>query len=104
VILEPGAKWPEQVFATVPYRDGVVVLGESSSEPLDTFITRLNAQCALMAASGIAFRAAIVACNDDEPVQETFREMLASDIVEHVFAERDYPVIFVRNGGSQSTS
>jgi hypothetical protein len=102
VILEPGAPWPERAFAKVPYRDGVVVLGESSSEPLDRFITRLNAQCALMAASGVSFRAAIVACNDDGAVSESCRGKLALDIAEHVLADHECLVFFVRNASDEA--
>jgi hypothetical protein len=97
VVLEPGAKWPGRAFASIPYRDGVVILSESAGEALDRFIMRLNTQCALMAASGVSFRAAIVACNDAGPMRESYRGKLASNFVEHVFAERDYPIVFVRS-------
>lgn len=94
VVIEPGAKWPEQEFAKLPYRDGVVVLSETADEPLDILLARLSAQCGHLAASGVEFKAAIIACGNTCKSSKDQREALAVDVARRVLGDRRKRVVF----------
>jgi len=98
VVLEPGARWPEMTFAAVPDRDGVVVMSESPTESLDDFLTRLNAQCAHLIASGVQFKTAIVACccTSTAP-RKAIHQKLREDFENLILAKQGSAVLFVTN-------
>ena len=95
VVLEPGAKWPEQVFASVADRDGVAVVHESPEETAEHFFKRLARQLAHVAANGVLIRTVIVACAVAGSVGSIDRGQLAAQVQEHASFAPNGAVIFV---------
>jgi hypothetical protein len=93
VVLEPGAKWPEQAFAAMPHRDSVVVFNASDAETPDHFFKRLTDQFARLKASGVLIRTVLVACTAAGIAQGIDRDRLAQHLQERVHQAAD--VLFV---------
>jgi hypothetical protein len=96
VVIEPGAKWPEQAFAAMPYRDSVVVFNASEAETPDHFLRRLSDQFARLTASGVLLRTVLVACATAGVAQGIDRNRLVLHIHERVHQAAD--VVFVPSG------
>ncbi len=98
VVLEPGAKWPERVFAAIPHRDSVVVFNASEAETPDHFLGRLTDQFARLKASGVLLRTVVVACAAAGITQSIDRNRLTMHVQERVHKSAD--VVFVAPGES----
>jgi hypothetical protein len=95
VVLEPGAKWPEQAFARVGDRDGVAVVPESPGEAAEHFFKRLARQFAHIAANGVLIRTVIVACAVSGAVHSIDRNQLVAHVQNHALFAANGSVIFV---------
>ena len=95
VVLEPGAKWPEQAFASVADRDGVAVVHELREETPEHFFKRLRRQIAHVAANGVLIRTVLVACAVAGAVGSIDRAQLAAQVQEHASFAPNGAVIFV---------
>ena len=93
VVLEPGAKWPEQAFADMPHRDGVVVFSASEAETQDHFFKRLSDQFTRLKTSGVLLRTVLVACATAGMAQFIDRDALTMHVQERV--EQTAAVVFV---------
>ncbi|HEY5960160.1 MAG TPA: hypothetical protein VIV60_26585 [Polyangiaceae bacterium] len=90
VVLEPGAAWPSKEFARMPHRDGVIVLSRSEHEMNRNFLRRLAFHCSLLAASGVVFKTAIIACRASVNRVPT----IATEIKALLFSDHMGEVIF----------
>ena len=95
VVLEPGARWPEQAFARVTDRDGVAVVHESPEETPEHFFKRLARQLGQVAASGVRIRTVLVACAVAGSVSSIDRGLLAVQVQRHASFAPNGTVIFV---------
>ena len=100
VVLEPGAQWPEQAFASVADRDGVVVVHVSPEETAERFFKRLARQLAQVAANGVLIRTVLVACAVAGSVGSIDRSQLASQMQEHASFAPNGTVIFVEGASA----
>jgi hypothetical protein len=95
VILEPGASWPERAFASVPHRDGVVVVNESPEEAPEHFFKRLARQIAHVTANGVLVRSVLVACTITSAGHPVDRTMLAVHVQRNILDASNGSVTFV---------
>jgi len=95
VVLEPGAKWPEQAFASVADRDGVAVVPVSPGEAAEHFFKRLARQFAHVAANGVLIRTVLVACAVSGAVHSIDRNQLVAHVQNHALFAPNGSVIFV---------
>jgi|GEM_PF-2672329 len=93
VVLEPGARWPEQAFAEMPHRDSVVVVNKSDAESPDHFFARLSHQFARLKASGVLLQTVLVACATAGIAQPIDRDRLVTHVQEQI--EQSAAVVFV---------
>jgi len=93
VVLEPGAKWPENAFASIDDREGVAVVHEAPGETADHFFTRLARQFAHVAANGVLIGTVLVACAG--PARSINRRELVAHVQEHALFAPNGSVIFV---------
>ena len=94
VVLEPGAKWPEQAFASVADRDGVAIVHESPGETAEHFFKRLARQFAHVAANGVLIRTVLIACAVSGAVHSIDRNQLAEHVQGHALFAPNGAVIF----------
>ncbi len=95
VVLEPGAKWPEQAFAGVGDREGVAVVPVSPGEAAEHFFKRLARQFAHIAANGVLIRTVIVACAISGTVHSIDHNQLVAHVQNHTHFAANGSVIFV---------
>lgn len=95
VVLEAGAKWPEEAFAHVPHRDSVVVFQAMPCEPHEHLISRLIEQFAHFRASGVLLGTVLIATAGGAP-QTINRERLMTQLRES--KEPPASVVFVTAG------
>lgn len=100
VVLEPGAKWPDQAFASVEDRAGVAVVHESPGETAEHFFTRLARQFTKVAANGVLIRTVLVACAVTGAVGAIDRDQLAAHVQNHALFAPTGTVVFVAGDGS----
>ena len=94
-MLEPGAKWPEEAFASVEDRDGVAVVHEAPGETAEHFFRRLARQFAKIAANGASIRTVLVACAMSGAVYGIDRNQLVAHVQSHDLFAPNGAVIFV---------
>lgn len=95
VVLEAGAKWPEEAFAHVPHRDSVVVFQAMPCEPHEHLTKRLFEQSAHFRASGVLLGTVLVATAAGAP-QTIDRERLVTQLRES--EEQPASIVFVTAG------
>ena len=104
VVLEPGAKWPEQAFAGIADRDGVAVVHESPGETAELFFKRLARQFAHVAANGVLIRTVLVACAVSGAFHSIDRNQLAEHVQRHALFAPNGAVIFAAADGQRTQS
>lgn len=95
VVLEPGASWPDQAFASVHDRAGVAVLSQSADEAPEQFYKRLARQFSHVAANGVLIGTVLVACATSRAWPSINRGQLASRVEQHELFAPGGAVIFV---------
>lgn len=95
VVLEPGAKWPEQAFAGVGDREGVAVVSGAPGVAAEHFFKRLARQFAHIAANGVLIRTVIVACAVSGAAHSIDHNQLVAHVQNHSHFAANGSVIFV---------
>ncbi|HEY5957009.1 MAG TPA: hypothetical protein VIV60_10670 [Polyangiaceae bacterium] len=95
VVLEPGASWPDQAFASVHDRTGVAIVNQSPGEAPERFFKRLARQFSHVAANGVLIGTVLVACATSDKKASIDRDQLASHVEQHELFAPNGAVIFV---------
>ena len=102
VVLEPGAKWPEQAFASVLHRDGVAVVKESPGEAPEHFFRRLARQFAHLTSNGVLIGTVLVACAGTAAGRPIEHSRLVAHIQSNARDLSHGTVVFVRGEEHQT--
>lgn len=100
VVLEPGAKWPEQAFAGIADREGVAVLPVSPGESSEHFFKRMARQFAHVAANGVLVGTVLVACAVSAKASTIDHRQLLDHVQGHEHFAPNGSVIFVGEPGA----